>query len=629
MWVDNGEYHNLVIGATGSGKSELIVKPMVNLLSKKGESMIITDPKGELYKESAEYLKAKGYNIVTLNFRESERGNAWNPLALPYQLYKAGNRDKAIELLDDVAANILYDPNNKDDPFWERSAADYFSGLALGLFEDAEESQININSINYMSTVGEEKLAGNSTFSKEYFTSKGESSTAYTYASNTITSPTDTRGSILSVFRQKIRKFCTQENLSEMLSYSDFDMRKIGEEKTAVFIIIQDEKTTYHSLATIFIKQCYETLVDCAQLNGGKLKTRTNFILDEFANMPPLNDVDAMVTAARSRQIRFTFIIQNFAQLKDVYDNKAETIKGNCGNLVYLISTELQALEEISKMCGEVKSKEKDKTASTPLVSITDLQKLKMFEAIIIRWRMSPFKTKLTPSFEMDWGINYEESVYPTRHIKNINLFDLKSFVKEQRQKKFFENMNSMQNGNNPFAQSMAGTPSGMNPFGQMSNGNGMPLGNIFENRPQNPFGNAGNGTQQNNKMPSELDNLMKKIDAQIAALEEEERLEKERMSKANQNKEAQFKEVNKNEVKPVENNISNTITPNTLGSTVNNINQNPSSTPSMNSSQTNNQVVLNNNQNTKVNIDEDSIVVDENVVSDDEFFDDFFGDDL
>ena len=131
-------------------------------------------------------------------------------------------------------------------------------------------------------------------------------------------------------------------------------MRDIGNKKTAVFMIIHDEKKTYHGLMTIFIKQCYETLIDCAQANGGKLTYRTNFILDEFANMPPLKDVDSMVTAARSRAIRFSFIIQNFAQLNDVYGEEvAQVIKGNCGNLIYLISTELKALEEISKMCGD------------------------------------------------------------------------------------------------------------------------------------------------------------------------------------------------------------------------------------------------------------------------------------
>ena len=290
IYVDNGEYHSLVIGSSGSGKSECLVKPMVNLLARNNESMIITDPKGELYRSSAEFLKKQGYNVILLNFREPQNGNAWNPLFLPYQYMKKGNMDKATELLDDVALNILYDPKNKDSSFWEKSAADYFSGLALGLFQDAKPEEINLNSISVMSTVGEERF-GTSDYIREYFKAKGESSSAYIFASNTINAPSDTKGGIVSTFRQKIRLFASRENLSEMLSHSDFDMLKIGREKSAVFIVIHDEKTTYHGLATIFIKQCYETLIDVAQENGGQLPFRTNFILDEFANMPPLQDV--------------------------------------------------------------------------------------------------------------------------------------------------------------------------------------------------------------------------------------------------------------------------------------------------------------------------------------------------
>jgi len=438
IWVDNGEYHNLVIGSTGSGKTQTVVKPMVNLLAKKGESMIITDPKGEIYKYAATALKERGYKIIVLNFREPNHGNAWNPLTLPYVYYKEGNSDKSTELLDDVALNILYDQTkkNSDSDFWEKSAADYFSALALGLFYDAKEKEVNLNSINYMSSIGEERYA-TSTYIKEYFNLKGESSSPYIFASNTINAPTDTKGGITSTFRQKIRLFSSREKLSEMLAYSDFDMRSIGKQKTAVFMIIHDEKTTYHSLLTIFIKQCYETLIDVAKENGGKLPYRTNFILDEFANMPPLKDVDSMVSAARSRDIRFTFIIQNFSQLNDVYGKEvAEVIKGNCGNWIYLISTEMAALEEISKMCGEVKSGEKDKTASTPLVTVTDLQKLKLFEAIIIRWRLSPFKTKYTPNFQMDWGHAKHEAEFPSRKKKEVQLFDVKEFTKKKKSEK-------------------------------------------------------------------------------------------------------------------------------------------------------------------------------------------------
>lgn len=451
IWVDNGEYHSLVIGATGSGKSSCVVNAQIQTLARHGESIIVTDPKGELYRDHSEFLRSKGYKIIVLNFRNPNLGNAWNPLTLPYQLYKEGNTDKAVELLDDVAHNILYDPNNKNDPFWEKSASDFFSGLALGLFQDAKEDQINLNSINYMSTVGEENFA-TSNYTKEYFTLKGEDSNTYVFASNTINAPNETKGSILSVFRQKIRLFATKEELSEMLSYSDFNMREIGTQKTAVFMIIHDEKTTYHALATIFLKQLYETLIDVAQTYPkGKLPFKTNFILDEFANMPPLKDVTTMVTAARSRAIRFTFIIQNFAQLNDVYGKEqAETIRSNCGNIIYLITTELAALEEISKLCGEVKSKEKDKTASTPLITVSDLQKLQMFEVIILRSRLNPFRTKMTPSFEIDWGHEFGNGKLVERERRKVELFDIKEFVKVQKRNKLFEALDNNNAKNTP-----------------------------------------------------------------------------------------------------------------------------------------------------------------------------------
>lgn len=533
VWVDNGGYHNLVIGSTGAGKTQTTVLPMVNLLAKHDESMIITDPKGEIYENTAEYLKSLGYNIVLLNFRDPQQGNAWNPMYLPYSLYKDGNIDKAIELLEDLAANILHDPSAKgQDPFWENTSADYFAGLACALFEDATADEINLNSISLMTTVGEEKLA-NTTYIKDYFSYKDPGSTAYTKASSTLMAPSDTKGSILSVFKQKIQLFASRANLSEMLSNNDFDMRDIGKKKTAVFIVIQDEKTTYHSLVTIFLKQCYETLISVAQEEGGKLPYRTNFILDEFANMPPLKDVTTMVTAARSRNIRFTLIIQNFAQLYEVYGKEnGETIKGNCGNIVYLISTELSALEEISKMCGEVKSKEKEKTSSTPLVTVSDLQRLSQWETIILRLREMPFKTKLTPNYQMNWGHDFPKATYPKRERREIKTFDLKSYVNAKREEKINQMLKD-----SPKEDSMMpfGGFGGMPGMGGGMNGMGM---NPFM-RPEPPKNNAP-------AAPSfDVDDLVKRIDAKIAELEEEERLEKEAQAKeANTIKEAKTEPV-------------------------------------------------------------------------------------
>ena len=585
MWVDDGEMHNLVVGSTGAGKTSLVVFPQVHSLAKKGESIILTDPKGELYEQTAEMLKERGYNIIVLNFRSPQNGNAWNPMALPYKLYKEGNTDKAIELLDDLALNILYQEKSSGDPFWEKTAADYFTGLALGLFEDAKEEQVNLNSINLMSNVGEERFGGpNNNFIKEYFNSKDPSKPAYINASGTVFTAEETKQGILATFKQKIKLFSSRENLSEMLSYSDFDMKDIGRKKTAVFLIVQDEKKTLHPLATIFIKQCYETLIDVAQESGGKLPFRTNFILDEFANMPPLKDVTTMVTAARSRLIRFTFIIQNYAQLAQVYGKEnGDTIRGNC-NLVYLISSEIAALEEISKMCGEVKSKEKEKTASTPLVTVSDLQRLSKFEIIVLRRRMFPYKTRFQTDFEVDWGRTYPKAVPPIREKREVQLFDIREFVKEKKKEKMEAMGTNPFTGNSPFAGS---SPFGASPFGGANPfmGMGSPMTGM-------PFMNDDNKDSDDGGF--NIDDLVKKIDAKIAEIEKEE----EETKKLNENEEVPIPEPVKAEDK------SNVIDVEEASDTSSDIN------------------------NESKDIEEPLKNMYENNTNDDDFFDDFFSDD-
>ena len=407
-----------------------------------------------------------------------------------------------------------------------------------------------------------------------------------------------------------------------MLSYSDFDMRSIGEKKTAVFLIIHDEKTTYHSLLTVFLKQCYETLVEVAQTNGGKLSYRTNFILDEFANMPPLSDVDSMVSAARSRDIRFTFIIQNFSQLNDVYGKEvAETLKGNCGNLIYLISTEMAALEEISKMCGEVKvTDEKDKNATRPLISITDLQKMKLFEAIIIRLRMSPFKTKLEPDFKMNWGIERVEEPYPNRNQRRVEIFDLKKFVTDEKSKKMASMADNPFNNVNPFMPKQE-----MNPFGGFSS---------------SPYKNNNFGNMDIDALMKDLDNKFKELDKKEAEqkqinknkffdIDEEIEMPKISSTKEDANKKdpfASFKGFNNNPF------IKDDVDKKGPFASSNEFSNNPFVKEEIMKEKVEPQKEetkqINNENKPIINIDSESKVIDDNVISDDEFFDDFFNDD-
>lgn len=533
VYVDNGEAHSLVIGATGSGKTTMIINPLVNFLAKKGESMVITDPKGEIYEKNGEMLRNLGYDVIIVNFRDPKNGSCWNPYTLPYKYYKEGNQDKANELLNDMAINIATD-EKADDPFWTNSAADYLTGLSLGMFEDAKEDEISISTVNLMMTVGDEKI-GASTYMKEYFKMKDPAGPAAINALGTVNAPQDTRNSIESVLKQKIKVFAVTQNLAEMLSRSDFDMETIGERKTAVFMIIQDEKTTYHALATIFIKQCYESLIAVAQRHGGKLPVRTNFLLDEFANMPKFKDITTMITAARSRQIRMTMIIQNFAQLKQVYGNEdAETIRGNCGNILYLLTGELSALEEISKLCGDkiVKVGKDKKEETRPLITVTELQRFKQDEVLILKHRLPPLRTKFLPFWNTDFGYGKNNAEVPKANLTSheqraIKLFDIREFVKKKREESRNELFGTSSDGLglNPFASNPFGASSSSSPFSQTPFGSNSPFNNSKQSSDikfDNPFNSY--SKSDNNSDELDIDEIVKKIDAKIAELEEEEK---------------------------------------------------------------------------------------------------------
>lgn len=526
-YVDNGESHTLVIGATGSGKTSGFVDPTMVHLMKGRESMIITDPKGEIYEHHSAKLKELGYQIIILNFREPQKGNCWNPYDLPYAYHKEGNFDKANELLNDLATNIVVDGQG-DDPFWQNAAADYLTGIGLALFQDAPKEAININSVNLMINQGEERI-GPKTYMQEYFNMQDPTSPISVNMGAVVNTAQDTKAGVLTVLQQKVKTLAVTRNLSEMLSKSDFDMASIGEKPTAVFMIIQDEKTTYHSLATIFIKQCYESLITVAHKHGGALPVRTNFIVDEFANMPKFKDITTMVTAARSRRIRFTFIIQNFAQINKTYGKEeAETIRGNCGNMIYLLTGELQALEEISKLCGDkIIRVGKDKKEETrPLITVTELQTMPFGTFILIKQRCSPYKGKIKQGFDTDFGFGKgsdyfgKNVVYPQREMNEIPVFSIKEFVQAKKAENKPRIDFGPQGGGNPFMN---------NPF--MNN-------NSIPNNTPNPFAGGQMPTE------SELDDIIKKIDAQIAALEKEEAEEKAKQAESNNNVEQVSKPV-------------------------------------------------------------------------------------
>ena len=333
--------------------------------------------------------------------------------------------------------------------------------------------------------------------------------------------------------------------------------------------------------------------------------------------------------------------LQNFAQLNDVYGKEqAETIRSNCGNIIYLITSELAALEEISKLCGEVKSKDKEKTASTPLITVSDLQKLKLFEVIILRSRLNPFRTKLTPSFEIDWGsANYGNGVLVEREKRPIDLFDIKEFVKVKKRNKLFDALDKkapitptpvpeLEKEKEEIKEENKITSKSFNPFNNIeetpkdiktSNSkfeksfieNEMTKPNkeniIEEKTPEMPFVDPinnlfkENSTEEKKEEPKaepkfNVDDLVKRIDAKIAELEA-----KEKEEALNENKiESSIKEEETKDEEPIERFDLDSFKEETEKDKEEPI----------------------------VNVDNDSIVVGDDNTTDDQYYDDFFGDD-
>ena len=357
IYVDSSDAHTLLIGATGSKKSRLVVMPAVLTLAAAGESMIICDPKAEIYNKSAAILEEKGYKIGVLNFRNPLYGDAWNILSIPYQYYLNEDIDKACEFINDLTINLM--PIQAKDPYWDYSSRDLLFGLILLMFRLCKNGGFTIEDVTITSVLRLKSDLFNSTDSSEIVQSElwqyiEKDELIHNRLLGTVICPSKTMSCILSTFDQHMSCFSLQPQLVNMLSSSTLSLDTLGFEKNAVFLIMPDEKTTYHKIVSVFIKEIYEYLIDLAykKCTNNQYPIRINYLLDEFSSLPTISDFPQMIAASRSRNIRFLIIVQSKHQLKERYGEETETIQSNCGNWMFLFSREVTLLNEVSNLCG-------------------------------------------------------------------------------------------------------------------------------------------------------------------------------------------------------------------------------------------------------------------------------------
>lgn len=406
IYIKDDNSHTLVIGAPGSGKTQAVMLPQVKLAIKANESFFVNDVKGEIPEKVGSELKKQNYNIIVLDYANLERGNHYNILDFPYYLYTNNNKDKAIQMLEEIGFYLLHDSNDTSDVFWENTAIEYFIGLVLYLFDHAKKEEINLNSVFALSS----QINDNN---EKVIDSLDKNSSTYQYLSNTLTAPSETKPGIVLTFSQRIKRFITKENLSSMMSISDFDITNIGKEKTAIFVI-SGISNYANNLISILLEQIFYSI----QMYGNK-DNRFNLIIDEFDSLMPIKDFYGKLNYARGINIRITAFIKNLTNLNNIYGNKNKDLIRMCfDNIIYLLANDLYTLEEVSRLCGD--------TGRGPLISIEELKTMDYFNEIILMPRMMPIKTKIKPDYEMNWDMDKSIIDVPKLSKEKANIFNLK-----------------------------------------------------------------------------------------------------------------------------------------------------------------------------------------------------------
>ena len=314
------------------------------------------------------------------------------------------------ELDVDVIANTVVKGQKTEsgsDPYWDDMAEMLLKALIYYLIATRPEEEQNLASCAELVRAANNK--GGSNLLSELIGQLPYDHPARMYYKSIEIAPEKTYGSILSSLQSKLGKFDSKE-IAELTSTDTIDFEEIGSKKTAVYVISSDTHTAYDFLLTIFFSQMIQQLYDFADQNGGKLKERTYFILDEFANIGKIPDFDKKISTSRSRGISFSVILQNIDQLEAVYEKSYETIMGNCDTHVFLGSNSYKTVEYFSKALGE-------KTIERDSVSINrDRQNWKtgksVSDQVMARALMTPDELR---RLDNDLCIIFEKGIKPVK----------------------------------------------------------------------------------------------------------------------------------------------------------------------------------------------------------------------
>lgn len=435
-YSDDSESHIAVIGHTGRGKTQCCVLPQARNIIDKNESMIIGDPKGEIYRKIRCFIQSH-YQVFCLDFRNPRKSpTKWNPLSTPYRLFCSKDPDD-----NDIASSMLsefwngvYPYDGHSDKFWTESSVNYAKGLTYGLFETASEDQVNLDSVAVMMEQSENRM-GPGNLLKIFYDDLPLNSLAKRNLATYVTAPNETRASIHSVAASGLEVFSRSKGLMEMLSEDTLNILDIDVERPfACFIITPDETDVYDSLSGLLISQLTQHLIRVAQEKGGRLPIRVNIIMEELGSVgKSIPTLPNLMVASRSRNIRLMLVLQSIAQLVDVYGkSKAETINSCIGITIGFSTNSWETLTEWAQRCGEKQIENSDHIIKEPLITASQLAAMPTGTALVMVDSQYKFIAHLPFYDEM-----YDNSKWKAPHYKpaagerRFESFDFEAMVKE------------------------------------------------------------------------------------------------------------------------------------------------------------------------------------------------------
>ena len=341
----------IVIGGSGSGKTRYYVKPNLMQMPEK-VSYVVTDPKGTIVVECGKMLVKAGYQLKVLNTINFAKSMHYNPFH-----YIRTEKD-ILKLVNTIIANTKGDGEKSSEDFWVKAERLLYCALIGFIYYEAPEEEQNFSTLLEFLNASEareddEEFQNAVDLMFEDLEAEDPEHFAVRQYKKYKLAAGKTAKSILISCGARLAPFDIVE-LREIMSYDEMELDKLGDRRTAMFVIISDTDDTFNFVVAIMYTQLFNLLCDKADdVYNGRLPYHVRLLLDEFANIGQIPKFDKLIATIRSREISASIILQSQSQLKTIYKDAAETIIGNCDTLLFLGGKEGSTLKEISETLGK------------------------------------------------------------------------------------------------------------------------------------------------------------------------------------------------------------------------------------------------------------------------------------